>query len=68
MPLKVEIEDTAKGFRFRLVSHTNTSPWCGYKGIAYLEGKVTATEYYLPAEYDLKPIDPDKFCQLIADK
>lgn len=52
--MKVEIVDEATEFRFRLVDGDKCSAWTGYTGLAYLNGMVVATEYYVTADNALK--------------
>lgn len=55
----VEIENTAQGFRFRLVSGDKVTEWCGYSQIAMLNGYAAATGYYVGDDaLALKPLLP----------
>ena len=63
----VEVYDEPDGFRFRLVGRDGKKTgWANYTGVCYLDGWVTATEYYLPRTLALAAITPDEFCKLTA--
>lgn len=55
--MKVEIEDNAKHFRFRLVHGKRKTKWAGYTDIAILGNKATASAYYLSSDDEFKIMD-----------
>ena len=55
--MKVEIEDTPKYFRFRLVHGKRKTKWANYTDIAILGNKATASAYYLGSDKEFQIMD-----------
>jgi len=66
MTIQCEVVNTEKEFKFRLVDGELKTNWCTYTMMCYLNGRVAATQYYLPQSHECRPITPDEFCRLTA--
>jgi hypothetical protein len=64
---KVEVEDNASGFRFRLVKKDGRkSKWGNYSSVVMLDQVAAVTAYYGGSENELKPMFAIEVLSLIA--
>ena len=52
----VDVVDDSSGFRFRLRHGEKVTAWCGYEGVAFLDGYCVMTQYYVPDIFGLEPM------------